>query len=139
MGSDASVDGRIEIDPPIPWRQFAASAYHRVGAGLRSSHYAYSLELEVRTTREETERGVAEYRDAVAIVPVGDETNARDVPHILGEINEQFGEGRTFTGRIDVWYRDYELSSARFKIDPGCTRHPVCEYRPTTIWPAGSE
>jgi len=139
MGSSANIDGRIEIDPPIPWRKFANNLYHRVGEGLRNKYYSYSLELEVKTTREETERGIAEYRDAVAIVPVGDETSARDVRAILEALYEEFGGEHTFTGRLDVWYRDYELASARFKINPACRQHPVCEFVPTIVWPAESE
>jgi len=135
MGHHASLSGRIEITPPIPWREFATSPYHRVGDGLRR-HHGYSLEFSIRVEQVETERGMSEYRDAVAIVPYdGDELRGDDILDILQAIADAHGRGRTFTGRIDARWPDWEFESRRYKIVDGRAR----EYSPTVAWPEESE
>lgn len=134
MGSFANITGRIEIEPPIPWGEFALSQYFRV---FRDRNYPHSLLFEVEETTEDTDDGVLVRRKAIAIVPFdGDEMRGDDVGNVLGAIASSHGLGRTFTGRIEVWWPDHEFSTLRYKI-VGSSR--VVEYAPEVVWPPESE
>lgn len=137
MGSSVTLGGRIEIDPPIPWREFGTSEYYRIVDRARLlPFYPHSLEFEIRQWHEETDEGVMHYRQAVAIIPhPGDDMRGRDLEEILQTIADRHGQGRTFTGRIEARWRDYEGSERRFKIIDGKAR----EFEPVVVWPEGSE
>lgn len=133
MGSFANISGRIAINPPIPWREFADSPYYRA---FRDRNYPYSLLLDVVEAIDDTDEGVLIRREAVAVIPFdGDELRGDDIGPILDAIEHTHGRGRTFTGRIDVWWPDYEFSSLRFKVGPGGAH----QYAPQVVWPPESD
>lgn len=137
MGSSVDLSGRIEIDPPIPWREFGTSPYYRLYDPAKLlPWYQYELQFEIKQWHVETDDGVMAHRQAVAIIPFdGDDMRGRDIEQILQAIADQHGEGRTFTGRIEARWPDHEGSERRYKIIDGRVR----EFEPMVVWPGESE
>jgi hypothetical protein len=132
MGHVAQITGRIAIDPPIPWRQFAEGRFVR-------PVQAQDLEFEVQETYEDTPEGKLRlYRDAVAIVGQDDEVRGDDIEQELEEIIRLHGEGRTFLGRLNVRWPDFgsdEAPELRFMVVDGRVRR----FEAVTVWPPESE
>ena len=131
MSSFADISGSIQIDPPIPWREFADSEFY-----LPDARRAWrDLRFEVLESRENAPDGVFIRRTAVAIVAFDGETRGDDLRDELQMIAERHGTGRTFHGRLDVRWPDHEGSERRFKIVDGQAR----EYSPLVVWPPESD
>lgn len=131
MGSFANITGRIEITPPIPWKELSDSPYYRA---FRDRTYPHGLLFDVVETTEDTDEGVLIRREAVAVIPFDSgELRGDDISDVLSAIAAKHGPGRTFTGRIEVWWPDHEFSTLRYKIVGD--DHHVVEYSPQVVWP----
>jgi hypothetical protein len=131
MGSTTHITGEIRIDPPITWVLVKDSEFVR-----ETSDWTYTNDLRLRIVEEsvETDEGTLTRRTADAVVEGGDERRAYDVVDELQRIVDQYGEGRTFTGRLDLTCRDY-MTQSRLKVVGG----RAVLFEPTLVWPEGSE
>lgn len=102
MGYRTRYNGEIAISPPIPWGLVKDSVFANQGYDTPRSD---ERDVKFRITEEtvETDEGTLIRRQAVAIVPSReDEPRDNGTEHHVQEIIGQFGDARTFTGRIDA-------------------------------------
>lgn len=102
MGYTTHFSGSIRIEPPIPWGLIKDSIFaHQDGHTPRADQR--DVKLEVVEEPAETDEGTLIRRHAVAIVPAWeDEARDNGTENHVQQIIDQFGQGRTFAGRIDA-------------------------------------
>ncbi len=133
MGSTINIDGAIVIYPPIPWALIRESGFLPPPAAARVP--GNDLMLRVAEVAEDTEEGTLLRRTADGIVSAShDESRAA---HLLEEVQavvDEFGDGRTFTGRLDVTCPDH-MEMWRIKVIGGT----ATRFDPVISWPGDSE
>jgi hypothetical protein len=130
MGYETRIRGEIRIDPPIPADELR-------GSGFVADRSASDITKDVALyTVEQPIEGVpgAYGRVATAIVPVMSSYSAYEAVEHTQEIINRWGEGRTFTGRLDCSGQE-RGDLWRLEVHDG----RAVEVRPRIVWPDGSE
>jgi hypothetical protein len=127
MSTPSRYDGRIDIDPPLPWGLIKDSPSYP-GAGLDAD-----VKLVIEEHETDTDDGVIIRRRAVAIVPATDGSfkGYRMVEHIQAIIDA--AGPRTFRGYIEAVSE--EGDRWRIAVVDGRAQ----EFLPTLTWPAECE
>lgn len=128
MGYYSRMDGRIDIDPPLPWMLFKDSPARR-GNPRFDSDVALVVEVEAI----ETEDGVLTKQRAVAVEPTTGDSIKHYYPveHLQAVV--ELAPGRRFTGHLEAVGEDGE--HWRVKVIDGVAR----EIRPVMAWPEDGE
>lgn len=128
MGYDIRFSGSIVIDPPIPADEVLAAGFGEEGC--------YGAKDVAVTVAEEPVEGVPDaYRRLVTeIVPCMGTYTARDIEDHIQQIVDRWGEGRTFTGRIDC-LDPIEGDRWRLSIRNG----RLVKVTPQIVWPDEEE
>lgn len=130
MGYETRIRGEIRIDPPITADALKGSGFvaDRSGGDITKDVALYIVEQPVE--------GVpgAYRRVATAIVPVMSSYSAYQAVEHTQEIIDRWGEGRTFTGRLDC-SGDERGDLWRLEIQDG----RAVEVRARIVWPDGAE
>lgn len=131
MGYYARYTGRIDIDPPLPWKVFKDSPSSPAGHS--------DVRLVIEEEWIETDEGVMTKRRAVAIVPASEEPfkgyrMEEDIQDIVGLARSAASNDYVvFTGHIEALGEDG--AQWRIKVIDGHARR----FEPTVVWPAESE
>lgn len=133
MSGDATITGRITVDPPITW-----SELHNQSWATNPNRGYPDVVVNLATTKEVTADGEVFRYSGDAIVTTGHETSAYHLVDELDRIVTTFdttpdGTPRTFTGFFHViWARGEE--AFRVIVRDG---HAV-QVKPTVVWPDGA-
>lgn len=129
MGYSTRFTGEIRIDPPIPFEDIAGQGFSRV------ERHGQTKDVALKVVEEPIPDDPGAYRRlAVAIVGLDGAFSAYEaLPHAQ-EIVTRWGDGRTFSGRLDA-KGDEAGDIWRLEIHDG----RVVEVRPRIVWPDGSE
>jgi hypothetical protein len=131
MGVTTYIKGAILIEPPIPWDVCKDSDW----IARQGDHSPLELKLRIAELPVNTAEGVLIRRHADAVVGRWeDEPRAEYAVQELQEIIDEFGDGRVFTGRLDMECRDF-MEQWRLKVVGG----KATRFDPVTVWPEGSE
>lgn len=122
--------GEILIDPPIPAADLVGSEFVQTG---RSFPYLRDLRLVVVEQPVDTEQGTLLRREAIAVVPAGGVDEGHRLLRDLQQIVDDYGAGRTFTGRLNLTCLD-DLTQSRVKVVDGV----AVQFHPTVTWPGDS-
>ena len=129
MGYSTRFKGEIRIDSPIPFDDVTGHGF------TREEPFKVTKDIRLKVVEEPIPGQPGGYRRiAVAIVGLDGGFSCYDAIPDTQEIIDRWGEGRTFTGRLDasgeeagdVW---------RMEIRDG----RADEVRPRIVWPDGSE
>jgi hypothetical protein len=121
--------GEITIEPPIAWHLLKDSKY----LPENTNEHWTDLCFRVETETVETDRGPLTVIQAVAIHSENEERRGDKAEAELADILQQFGEGRTFTGRIDAEGEENK-DMWRLKVVDG----KAAKFAPQIIWPEAS-
>lgn len=131
MGYLSRYTGRIEIDPPLPWKLFKGSPSHP-RPGFRSD-----VRLVVEVHEVETDEGLMLRQRAIAVEPASEDSfKGYDmVEHLQAvvDLTDAVMGLTAFTGRIDAVGEDG--AQWRIKVVNGRVRR----FEPVITWPAESE
>lgn len=96
MGYTTRVTGEITITPPIPWHEVENGPF----TGTSREHRDVNLRLCEEIVRVDGDRLLR--RTADAVVPAFEDSyKAYYIVEHLQELIDQYGQGRTFAGRLD--------------------------------------
>ncbi len=131
MGTLSRYDGRIDIDPPLPWSLIKDSpSYARAG-------FNSDVRLVIEQDEIDTEDGFTIKRRAVAIVPASEDSfKGYDmVAHVQAVVDlaREGGHDAKFSGYIEAVSE--EGDRWRIAVVHGQAR----EFLPTLTWPAECE
>jgi len=124
------IRGEILIDPPIPASELGDCEFLQK-FGERS--YPHDVRLIVVEEPQVHPEGVLLRRHAIAVVGAAVESDGRRVVADLQQIVDEYGAGRTFTGRLEITSDD--MPQARVKVVDG----EATQFKPTITWPGESE
>ena len=129
MGYDIRFAGEIRIDPPIPADEVLAAGFIEPGRGRFGPK-----DFAVKVSEVPVDGVPGAYRRLVtAIVPVMSTYTAYHLVEHVQEIVDGWGEGRTFTGRLDCC--DPNTGDLwRIEIHDG----QAVKVKPRIVWPDGS-
>lgn len=107
MGYSERVDGEIMFHPPLTWKQIKESGFWRdpemERRGNWRERYQRNLRLELTEKVAETDTGLTKVVEAFRLVPTEkDEQSAGRLMTDLKEFVAKYGEGRSFSGEIEV-------------------------------------
>ena len=103
--------GEILIDPPIPASELDDCPFLHTSLSL----YQHDVRLIVADEPETVAEGTLIRRHAIAIVPVAGIHQGHRLLRDLQRIADDYGEGRTFTGRFDR-IREIGRASCRGRV-----------------------
>lgn len=133
MSYYTSVDGVIEIEPPIPWGLIADSAYLPDRAWEADLAVKFQIVEETVTTAD----GVLIRKSATALLPVQEDPyRARQIIEDVQRVLDEFGsvDGREFHGRFNC---KGESDSDIWRLEIHANR--AVEVKARIVWPDGTE
>jgi hypothetical protein len=124
MGYDIRFSGEIRIDPSILADELLALGFSEPG------RYG-DKDIAVKVTETPVEGVPGAYRRlAVALVPCMSVYTAYNITDHIQQVVSQWGEGHTFTGRIEC-VDPHEGDRWRLQVQEG----RVVEVKPRVVWP----
>lgn len=128
MSYDIRFSGEIRIDPPIPADEVLSAGF------IEPGRYG-DRDVAVKVAEVPVDDTPGAYRRlVVAIVPSMSSYTAYDAVEHVQEIVSRWGEGRTFTGRLEGAGEEAG-DLFRIEIQAGV----AVEVRPRIVWPDGTE
>lgn len=128
MGTENTLDGDIELDPPLTWKEIKESPFYAPDHG--ASWWGRNIKLEVESETVDTDTGTATVITASRLVPTSDQPfKAHNLVAHLREFIKLYGKNRRFRGWIDCSPEDGGRWRAEIVDGEVVTTNAV------TLWP----